>query len=71
MIKFLIVMEQADDGGFGAYVPDLPGCIGMGDTYDAALENIIEGIKFHLEGMNEEGLEIPTPNAKSEMLILT
>jgi predicted RNase H-like HicB family nuclease len=66
MIKYLIIIEKADDGGYGGYVPDLPGCIGMGEDYDSALE----GLKFHLEGLREEGMEIPPPNAQSETLIL-
>jgi predicted RNase H-like HicB family nuclease len=70
MIKYLIIIEKADDGGYGGYVPDLPGCIGMGEDYDSALENTIEGLKFHLEGLREEGMEIPPPNAQSETLIL-
>ncbi len=70
MIKYLVVIEKANDGGYGGWVPDLPGVIGMGDTYDSALDNTVEGIKFHLEGMKEEGYDIPPPNAKSEMLVI-
>lgn len=70
MIKYLIIIEKADDGGYGGWVPDLPGCIGMGETYDAALDNTVEGIKFHLEGLKAEGLPIPQPNSKAEMLVL-
>ncbi len=71
MVKYLMIIEKASDGGYGGYVPDLPGCIGLGADYDSALENTIEGVKFHLEGLREEGMEIPESNAKSETLILT
>lgn len=71
MLKYVIIIEKAQDGGYGAYVPDLPGCIGMGRDYESALENTVEAIKFHLEGLKEEGLDIPLPNAMSETLILT
>ena len=56
MYKFAIIIEQAPDGGFGAYVPDLPGCVGMGATRNETMENMIEAIRFHIEGMIEEGL---------------
>ena len=71
MVKYVIIIEKATDGGFGGYVPDLPGCIGMGADYDSTLENTIEAIKFHIEGLQLEGLELPVPNAKTETLILT
>ncbi len=71
MIQYGITLEQADDDGYGGFVPDLPGCIGMGADYDSALENTIEAIKFHIEGLHLEGMIVPPPNAKSETLILT
>ena len=71
MLKYVIIIEKALDGGYGAYVPDLPGCIGMGEDYNAALENAIEAIKFHIDGLKEEGLDIPKPKTMTETLILT
>jgi predicted RNase H-like HicB family nuclease len=70
MLRYAIIIEKASDGGFGAYVPDLPGCVGMGATREEAINNVAEGIKFHLEGMKEEGMEIPIPNAEAENLML-
>lgn len=70
MVRYAIIIEKAQDGGFGAYVPDLPGCIGLGATRKKVINNISEGIKFHLQGMKEEGLEIPLPNAQAENLLL-
>jgi len=69
MLRYAIIIEKASDGGFGAYVPDLPGCTGMGATRDEAIMNVAEGIKFHLEGLKEEGLEIPLPNSEAENLM--
>ena len=71
MIRYAIIIEKAPDGGFGAYVPDLPGCVGMGATKDEAIENIAEAIRFHLEGMKEEGLTIPLPTSDAENLVLS
>ena len=69
MLRYAIIIEKAADGGFGAYVPDLPGCVGMGATREEAINNVAEGIKFHLEGLKEEGMEIPMPNSEAENLM--
>ena len=44
-----------------AYVPDLPGCVAVGDTIDKTEHMIREAIAFHIEGMREDGLAIPEP----------
>ena len=49
----------------------MPGCVGMGATKDEAIENIAEAIRFHLEGMKEEGLPIPLPTSDAENLVLS
>lgn len=69
MLRYAIIIEKAADGGFGAYVPDLPGCIGMGATREEVINNVAEGIKFHLEGLKEEGIEIPIPKSEAENLM--
>lgn len=46
---------------WGAYVPDLPGVISMGDSREEAEQLIHEAIEFHLESMREEGFAIPAP----------
>jgi predicted RNase H-like HicB family nuclease len=69
MLRYAIIIEKASDGGFGAYVPDLPGCIGMGGTREEAINDVAAGIKLHLDGMKEEGIEIPQPNAEAENLV--
>ena len=71
MVRYAIIIEKAADGGFGAYVPDLPGCVGMGNTKEETLQNIAEAIRFHLEGMKAEGLIIPLPTTEAENLMLT
>ena len=68
MLRYAIIIEKAKDGGFGAYVPDLPGCVGMGATREETINNISEGIKFHLDGLKEEGLPIPQPITEAENL---
>lgn len=71
MVRFAIIIEKATDGGYGAYVPDLPGCVGMGSTKEEVIANIAEAIQFHIEGMKAEGIPIPMPNAEAENLMLS
>lgn len=59
--KYAVIIERADDGGYGAYSPDVPGCIAVGDTRDDALRQYAEALQFHLDGLREDGLPIPEP----------
>lgn len=58
MNKYLIIIEKSKTG-FSAYSPDLPGCVASGLTKNGTEMLMKEAIEFHLEGMIEEGLEIP------------
>ena len=58
-MKHAVVVHHKDGSAFGVAVPDLPGCFSAGDTFDEALENVVEAIEFHLEGLAEEGMNIP------------
>ncbi len=58
-MKYAVVVHHDDGSAYGVSVPDLPGCFSAGDTFDEALDNVIEAIELHLEGMAEEGMDIP------------
>ncbi len=58
-MKFAIVVHHDPGSAYGVTMPDLPGCFSAGDTFDAALDNTAEAIELHLEGLLEEGLDIP------------
>ena len=60
-MKYAVVIEKAGEN-FSAYVPDLPGCIVTGDTASEAEQQIREAISFHLDGLREDGMEIPEPS---------
>ena len=60
MKRYAVVIEKTETG-FGAYVPDLPGCVSTGHTLEERERNIGEAIKFHLDGMREDGDPIPEP----------
>lgn len=59
-MKYAVVIEKAENN-YSAYVPDLPGCIAVGDTFEEVEQMIREAIEFHMEGIEEEGLPIPKP----------
>ena len=59
MTRFLVIYERAADGGWGAYVPDLPGCFTLGDTREATERHIRDAIAAHLGLLRERGQAIP------------
>ena len=59
-MHYVIVVEETETG-YSAYVPDLPGCISVGSSKEEIEKNIQEAVLFHLEGMKEDGVEIPKP----------
>ncbi len=60
-----MIYERASDGGWGAYVPDLPGLGVGGETFEDVERLIAEGIVIHIEGLKEDGLPIPEPTTLS------
>ena len=63
-MKYLIVIEKTETG-FSAYSPDLPGCVATGSTRDEVEKTMKESIEFHLDGLREEGYQVPSPHAYS------
>jgi predicted RNase H-like HicB family nuclease len=59
-MRYTVVIEKGDTS-YGAYVPDLPGCVAVGETLEEVKTLIAEAIEFHIEGMLEDGLSIPQP----------
>ena len=53
-MRFKVVLEPSDEGGFTAYVPSLPGCISEGETLEEALQNIHEAIELYLEPVEDD-----------------
>lgn len=68
-MDYLVVFEYASDGTIWARVPDLPGCYSNGETLEDAKVQIKEAIEFHIEGLKEEGLDIPQPHVFQAELI--
>lgn len=61
-MNFPVAIHKDRDSCYGVSVPDLPGCISAGSTIDEAMLMAREAIALHLEGMHEDGLELPTPS---------
>lgn len=64
-MKYPVVIEKSETG-FGAYVPDLPGCVAVGETLSEIEGLIREAIEFHLDGLREDGLGIPDPSTVAQ-----
>jgi predicted RNase H-like HicB family nuclease len=70
MSRYLIVIENAGSN-FSAYSPDLPGCVSTGSTQQETKRNMEEAIEFHLAGLREDGLPIPSPSSVAEYVEVT
>ena len=66
-MQYLVVVEKGDSG-FGAYVPDLPGCIAAADTRDEVVRLIREAMEIHVEELKESGDPVPEPSSQSELI---
>lgn len=64
MKEFLIIVEQTSTG-YSAYSPDLPGCVSTGATRNDVETNMREAIELHVEGLREDGQQIPEPSTYS------
>ncbi|HKS70238.1 MAG TPA: type II toxin-antitoxin system HicB family antitoxin [Ktedonobacterales bacterium] len=60
MARYLILIERGENN-YGAYVPDVPGVIAVGDTVEEVTREMREALEFHLEGLALEGYPIPQP----------
>ena len=66
-MRYMVIIEKGESN-FGAYVPDLPGCVAVGETEKEVKKLIQEAIEFHLEDLAESGAVIPQPLSKSEYI---
>jgi predicted RNase H-like HicB family nuclease len=64
-MRYAVVIERAG-GNYSAYVPDLPGCIATGSTVAEVENEIRDAIRFHIEGLREDGLQVPEPVSLAE-----
>jgi len=66
-MKYLVVIEKSRNG-FGAYVPDLPGCVAAAENREEVVTLIQEAIEFHIEGLKATGDDVPLPTSQSTLV---
>ena len=64
-MKYLILVEEGPES-WGAYVPDLPGCVAVGTSQEEVIHLIHDAVEFHLEGLRESGEPIPEPHSYAD-----
>jgi predicted RNase H-like HicB family nuclease len=64
-MRYAVVIEKAG-GNYSAYVPDLPGCVATGASVEEVEAEIRAAIRFHIDGLEADGLEVPAPTSLAE-----
>ena len=66
-MRYMVIFEEGENS-YGAYVPDLHGCIAVGETIGEVRRLIEEAIEFHIEGLREDGCPVPHPSSTVEFI---
>ena len=66
-MKYLVILEKGATS-YGTHVPDLPGCVAVGDAKDEVMILIRDAIEFHIDGLRQDGAAIPSPVSTSEVV---
>jgi predicted RNase H-like HicB family nuclease len=66
-MKYAVVIEKGPSS-YGAYVPDLPGCVAVGENRDEVIKLIQEAIEFHIDGLRQDGASVPLPSSSVEFV---
>jgi predicted RNase H-like HicB family nuclease len=69
-MKYTVIIEKGTHS-YGAYVPDLPGCVAVSESEEEVMVLIKEAIEFHIEGIKIESKRIPKAKTKSYELEVT
>jgi predicted RNase H-like HicB family nuclease len=64
-MEYVVVVEQAEDGSYSAFVPDLPGCVTCGDSIDEVRGLIAEAVEAHIDSLRRHGEAVPPPCART------
>jgi predicted RNase H-like HicB family nuclease len=67
MMRYMVVVERGETS-WSAHVPDLPGCVAVGETREEVLRLILEAIEFHIDGLKQDGLPVPPPSSVGEFV---
>jgi predicted RNase H-like HicB family nuclease len=66
-MEYVVILEQGSTS-FGAYVPDLPGCVAVGESREETMQLIREAIELHIENLRENGEPVPDPHSFVEKI---
>ena len=66
-MRYMVVIERGDTS-WGAHVPDLPGCVAIGETRAEVVRLIREAIELHIDGLRQDGLPVPAPSSEGEIV---
>jgi len=67
VIRYMVVVERGESS-WGGHVPDLPGCVAVGETRDEVISLIGEAIVLHIDSLKMEGLPVPKPSSEGEFV---
>jgi predicted RNase H-like HicB family nuclease len=67
-MKYIYIIEKADDGTYSAFVPDLPGCTTSADSIDEVRQNIKDAVGSYLDSLREHNEQIPMPSIVVETI---
>jgi predicted RNase H-like HicB family nuclease len=68
-MRYAVVIEKAESN-YSAYVPDLPGCVATGATVEEVESEIRGAIALHIEGLREDGIDVPEATSQVEYIEL-
>lgn len=66
-MRYAVVIERAGEN-YSAYVPDLPGCVATGATLAEVEQEIRAAVRFHIEGLRQDGIPVPEPSTLAEYI---
>lgn len=66
-MQYLVVVEKSENG-YGAYVPDLPGCVAAAETRGEVVKLIQEAIEYHIDSLKKSGEAIPEPKSQGQLV---
>jgi predicted RNase H-like HicB family nuclease len=58
-MQYTVIVHNSEEGGYWVEVPSLPGCFSQGETIDEALSNVREAIEVHIQGLKDDGQDVP------------
>lgn len=68
MSEYLVIYEQADDGGWGAYLPDVPGVVALGSSRDEVAGGIREALDAYAADLSQRGVQLPSPHHSADTI---